>query len=414
MTKTPLKIKGETNSKARLGVGTEDGAVTATVVEVQKEIREDIIYRTTEEKDSLLREAGAELKNTADNIKSLIESNRGGENGVHGFIAEQLETGIGNAKSIMDGNGIQYILLDDNGRDDLLIGSTPVQMKFVQKALSLDAVKEHIIKYPEAIGDGEMYMIPLDYWEKLKNLMSIPAEEAGKLRNTDYTLWKKLHELYEDGFPEDRLCAAEFGYDGAQKERYQDTIEGCKTTITKKRDDDVRQVIEENAPSISEALKSMAIGAGIEGALSGVFVIYDKHKDGVDLKDYSKDDAVDVLKASGKGALNGGLRSAFIYVVVNFTPVPAGIASGIYTMAEKTVEIGVKAQKDDVSKEEATEQIIATAVEIVITTAFAMLGAKCCKKNKVVGSIIGTTAAKTLIFAGKKVDHFFSDEEKCA
>ena len=73
----------------------------------------------------------------------MIESNRGGENGVHGFIAEQLETGIGNAKSIMDGNGIQYVLLDDNGRDDLLIGSTPVQMKFVQKALSLDAVKEH-------------------------------------------------------------------------------------------------------------------------------------------------------------------------------------------------------------------------------------------------------------------------------
>jgi len=43
-----------------------------------------------------------------------------------------------------------------------------------------------------------------------------------------------------------------------------------------------------------------------------------------------------------------------------------------------------------------------------------MLGAKCCKKNKVVGSIIGTATAKTLIFAGKKVYHFFSDEEKCA
>lgn len=239
------------------------------------------------EKDSLLREASAELKKTTDNIKSLIESNRGGENSVHGFIAEQLETGIGNAKSIMDGNGIQYILLDDNGRDDLLIGSTPVQMKFVQKALSLDAVKEHMIKYPEAIGDGEMYMIPLDYRKKLQNLMSIPVEEAGKLRNTDYTLWKKLHELYEDGLPEDRICAAEFGYDGSQKERYQDTIDDCKASITKRRDD-VRQVIKENALSISEALKSVAIGAGIEGALSGVFVICDKHAAGVDFKDYVK------------------------------------------------------------------------------------------------------------------------------
>ena len=69
-----------------------------------------------------------------------------------------------------------------------------------------------------------------------------------------------------------------------------------------------------------------------------------------------------------------------LYVVVNFTPVPAGIASGVYTMAEKTVEIGVKAQRDDISKEEATEQIIATAVEIVITTAFAMLESRAAKR----------------------------------
>ena len=40
MTKKPLKIKGETNSRTRLGTGTEDGAVTATIVEVQKEIIE--------------------------------------------------------------------------------------------------------------------------------------------------------------------------------------------------------------------------------------------------------------------------------------------------------------------------------------------------------------------------------------
>lgn len=45
MTKKPLNIKGDSNSRARLGVGTEDGAVTATLVEVQKEIRDDIIYR---------------------------------------------------------------------------------------------------------------------------------------------------------------------------------------------------------------------------------------------------------------------------------------------------------------------------------------------------------------------------------
>jgi hypothetical protein len=69
-----------------------------------------------------------------------------------------------------------------------------------------------------------------------------------------------------------------------------------------------------------------------------------------------------------------------------FTPVPAGIVSGVYTMAEKTIKVSVKGKKEDISKEEATEQIISIAVEIVITTSFAMLGGKFCKKNKVIGS----------------------------
>ena len=39
---------------------------------------------------------------------------------------------------------------------------------------------------------------------------------------------------------------------------------------------------------------------------------------------YEFEDVKDVLKASGIGALNGGLRSGFVYLVVNFTPIPAG------------------------------------------------------------------------------------------
>ena len=407
MSKTLLKEKCDTKDRTKLGVGTEDGAVIATRIEVQKMIRDDIINRTTEEKDLLLQEASAELNKTRDNIRSLIESNRGGGKGVHGFIAEQLETGIGNANSIMNGKGIQFILLDDNGRDDLMMGSTPVQMKFVQKALSLDAVKEHMMKYPEAIEDGEIYMIPRDYFEKLQGLMSVPVEEAGKLRNTDYDLWKKLRKLYEGGLPSDRLCAAEIDYDGAQKDRYQHTIEDCRTTIQKKRDEDVRKVNEENAPAVSEALKAVAFGAGIEGALSAMCVIYDKHKDGIGIRNYGKDDSLDVLKALGKGAINGGLRSGFIYIMVNFTPVPAGIASAVYTITEKTIEVGVKAQKDDTAKEEAAKQVAAIVGEVVITTVFAMVGVKCCKKNRIVGSIIGTATAKALIFVGKKAYSFF-------
>ena len=49
MSKTLLKEKCDTKDRTKLGVGTEDGAVIATRIEVQKMIRDDIINRTTEE-----------------------------------------------------------------------------------------------------------------------------------------------------------------------------------------------------------------------------------------------------------------------------------------------------------------------------------------------------------------------------
>ena len=381
----------------------DSGAVVSAFAETQKEVRNTLISDFAAEQKVLFQKACSELTKTEENIQQLIDINRGGQTGIHGFIAEQLEVGIGNAKSVMSGYGIRYILLDDNGRDDLLIDACPVQMKFVQKALSLDAVKEHMAKYPEAIGDGEIYMIPKDYWEKLQQLWAITPEEAGKLRNTDYSLWQKLYALSEEGLTSNKLCAAEFDYNRAQKDAYADTIEECRQEVADQKDNAIKKVIAENGPSIAEAAQTIAIGAGMEGTLQGVVTIIEKHQDGINIPDYTKQDVVDVLRASGKGALNGGVRSGVVYFVVNFTPIPAGVASGAYTIAEKAIEIGLKTEDNPVSKEKAKKEMIAIVVDVSITTLLSIAGAKYFKKNKVVGAMIGTVTAKALIYAGKKI-----------
>ncbi len=400
MDKSTIEICTNANKKSPIS---DAGTVISTFAQVNKDAKDAVIAEVSNEQLSLYMEACNELTKTKESIQQLINSNRGGQNGVHGFIAEQLETGIGNAKSIMNGDGIRYILLDDNGRDDLLIDSCPVQMKFVQKALSLDAVKEHMAKYPEAIGEGEIYMIPRDYWEKLQKLWGMSAEEAGKLRNTDYSLWQKLHDLSEEGLTTDKLCAAEFNYNGAQKDAYENTIAECERNVAKTKENAINKVIAENGPSVIEAAKTIAIGAGMEATLQGVFTIIDKHQNGVDIPDYTNQDITDVIKASGKGALNGGLRSGVVYLVVNFTPIPAGIASGVYTAAEKAIEIGINTEDTPEAKEKAKEEIIATVVEVAFTTVLSMAGAKYFKKNKVVGAMIGTATAKAIIFTGKKI-----------
>lgn len=110
----------------------DSGAVVSAFAETQKEVRNTLISDFAAEQKVLFQKACSELTKTEENIQQLIDINRGGQTGIHGFIAEQLEVGIGNAKSVMSGYGIRYILLDDNGRDDLLIDACPVQMKFVK------------------------------------------------------------------------------------------------------------------------------------------------------------------------------------------------------------------------------------------------------------------------------------------
>lgn len=407
MTKTPLVERIDAKKTDYL-LKTDNGVIAGTCVEAQKGIREEIIKCGKMKQNELFSAACSELNKVSDSIARLVESNRGGESGVHGFIAEQLEVGIGNANSIMSGDGIRFSLIDDNGRDDLLIDASPVQMKFVQKAMSLDAVKEHMTKYPDAVENGEIYMIPKDYWERLQQLWKVPKEEAGKLKNTDYTLWKKLHSLSEDGLSNDRLCAAEFNYDDVQKETYQDTIEDCHKNVIQKREDAIKEIVEENGPTITEALKTMAIGAGIEGILNGTFTVYNKHRNGIDVIDYKEDDAMDVLKAFGKGAFNGGLRSGLIYFFVNFASIPAGIVSGAYTIVERIIELGLRIDGKE-AKEKVVEEIIKIVVEVVLTTALGMFGAKCLKKNKVVGSVIGAVVAKMIIFVGKSFYRLYDE-----
>ena len=78
-------------------------------------------------------------------VKDLIESNRGGEKGMHGFIAEIAEVGIGNAKNQIKGMEAEYEWVNNNGPVDLIRNGVCIQQKFVQTGghFSLNAIKDH-------------------------------------------------------------------------------------------------------------------------------------------------------------------------------------------------------------------------------------------------------------------------------
>jgi hypothetical protein len=73
--------------------------------DLAKNLSKILLDETTKINESALREkiAKSSIKEASSQINKLIDSNRGGATGLHGFIAEFAETGIENAKDALEG-----------------------------------------------------------------------------------------------------------------------------------------------------------------------------------------------------------------------------------------------------------------------------------------------------------------------
>lgn len=183
------------------------------------------------------------LDGALDTIKNtIIDRNRGGLKGMHGFIAEVAECGIEKARQQLEGKEIIYNWINDNGPDDLVRDGLYIQQKFVNAGghFSLNAIKEHLEKYPDYITSGKVYQIPKDHYDKIKYLFEMPEEVANKLSksNSEFSLrkWKEIQEFFSNGdVPFDKIEPSAILYSDAQVGNISDTIKKEKKRIAEKK-----------------------------------------------------------------------------------------------------------------------------------------------------------------------------------
>ena len=87
--------------------------------------RLDTLMEGLQKEQTNLEEASNTIRNTLKIIERDIVNNgngRGGQKGMHGFIAEIAECGIGNARSQIQGKMPSYEWINDNGPEDLKRG----------------------------------------------------------------------------------------------------------------------------------------------------------------------------------------------------------------------------------------------------------------------------------------------------
>ncbi|MCD8151100.1 MAG: hypothetical protein LUE92_16415 [Clostridiales bacterium] len=82
--------------KEKIVKSTEEQAA-ASWISYLNQLRVDQMTDKLREQEQNLGDALSEIDKTLREVDSLITSNRGGSNGLHGFIAEAAEVGIENA-----------------------------------------------------------------------------------------------------------------------------------------------------------------------------------------------------------------------------------------------------------------------------------------------------------------------------
>ena len=141
----------------------------ASWINYLNQIRLDQFIQDMGKQDQNLSEALKQLKWAELNINEVITRNRGGETGIHGFLAEILETGINNAQRLVRGKQANMTWLNDNGMIDLVRDGEGIQQKFYQSdgLFSLAAASRHLQQYPDFLKNGMKYQIPEDQYQKV-------------------------------------------------------------------------------------------------------------------------------------------------------------------------------------------------------------------------------------------------------
>ena len=403
-------------SFGKLAKSNQEQAI-ASWVNYLNQVRLERLMETLQQQDQNWEQTVDTLKHTLSIIdKEIIERNRGGLKGMHGFIAEVAECGIGNAREQVRGKMPVYEWINDNGPADLLRDGVEIQQKFVASGnhLSLKAISQHFEKYPDYLSKGGKYQIPEDHYEKIKQLLSITEEQANKMPTSsgEFSLkqWREVHTFFEESDIKLKdLEPSKLRYSQVQMNRIKDTIQNEKKSL-KKVDQKIRDdAYDASKPSIEQGMKAAVASAAIEGGVTFAVAVAKKRKTGKKIGEFNSKDWEDVFKEAGIGTVKGGIRGISIYALTNYTATPAAVASALCTASFGIAEQAHLLRTGKITE----EQFIMNSEILCLDTSMSALSSfigQSLIPIPVLGAVIGNTAG-TLLYQMAK-DNLSRKEQK--
>lgn len=391
----------------------------ASWINYLNQVRLDRLMEALQKEELNLNEAMSTIGETLKTISRDIVNNgkgRGGQYGMHGFIAEVAECGIGNAREQIEGKAPIYEWINDNGPEDLRRGATLIQQKFVNGGghLSLQAIRMHLNAYPDFLDNGGVYQIPEDHYEKIKWLLSISEKEANKMPTStgDFSLkqWREVHEFFKNGdIPLDKVEPSKLKYSEVQKGTYEQTFSKEKDSLRKRNQERKEQAYNESKPTLSEGAKATAAAAAIEGAMALCLGIAEKRKSGKKFNAFDEEDWKEIAATTGKGTLKGSIRGASIYTLTNFTATPAAVASAMVTATFGIAEQAYQLKQGNVNEQRFIENTEMLCLDASVSALSSFAG-QILIPVPVLGAVIGNTVGTMMYQIAK--DNLSAREQK--
>lgn len=362
------------------------------------QLRMDKLADLLARQDVNLSKAMSSVRGALDQIgRDVIDVNRGGQKGMHGFIAEVAEVGVGNARAEILGEVAPYQWVNDNGPVDLLREGVAIQQKFVASGgrFGLGAIAEHLEKYPDFIRSGGKYQIPRDHFEAIKRLQNMSPEDAGKLLSKggdgpSLADWRRVNALFErGGVPLEALEPSHLEYAQVQRGTYEATLNHEKQSLLEVDEARRNEAHQGSEASLAQGVQATVFAAGIEGGLTFVLAVAAKRREGKELRDFTSEDWSEIASETGIGALKGGVRGLSIFTLKKFTPTSAAVASSIVTASFGVAEQANRFRRGEISEQEFIQNAELVTLEAAVNAVSALVG-QALIPIPVLGAVIGS------------------------
>ena len=331
----------------------------------------------------------------------------------HGEIAEHVQVAFMNAERFIVGQGASHTF-DGVGRlapEDYLRFGKMVQSKFYMNVNgSLMAIAHHLDTYPWFIDQGGVYDIPKNHYNKLIHIYRSGVSGA-VLSQPDSKLydaireWEMQHNVQFDKVVHPSVV----NYEDVQLDTVHHTIRQEEAKIEKMDQQQREQAHAEAQPTLEEGIKTTVTAALLEGGAAFAVSVYKKKKAGKKIAAFTKEDWKELGIDTGIGTGKGAIRGSTVYMLTNFTSVPAPMASAMITATLGMLSQAYKFNSGDITAEEFIDNSEAVCLDVAMSAVSSMLG-EILIPIPVLGAIVGNTVGMFMLNISRS--YLSSEEQK--